>query len=142
MTSIWKHSSTIEQLTAQSINTASAQLGIEFLAIGDNWLSGRMPIDDRTRQPLGLLHGGASVLLAETLGSVGANLCVDRTSHYCVGLDINANHVRGVSAGWVIGTAEALHVGRTTQVWSIRIESEEGRLVCIARLTMAVVARV
>lgn len=141
MTSIWKHTPTLEELNALAPNTALETLGIEYTAIGDNWLQARMPVDRRTHQPIGLLHGGASVLLAETLGSTGANLCVDTEKSYCVGLDINANHIRGVSTGWVIGTAEALHLGRTTQVWAIRIESEEGKLVCIARLTMAVTQR-
>lgn len=141
MAAIWKRTPTIAQLNAESHGTAPEHLGIEYLELGDNWLRGRMPVDARTRQPIGLLHGGASALLAETLGSIAANLCVDTATHYCVGLEINANHVRGVSDGWVTGTAEALHIGRTTHVWSIRIESEQGKLVCIARLTMAVTAR-
>lgn len=141
MTPIWKHTPTLAQLNAQARDTAIEAMGIEFTALGADWLQARMPVDRRTHQPLGLLHGGASVVLAETLGSTGANLCVDTDAHYCVGLEINANHVRGVTSGWVTGTATALHLGRTTQVWSIRIENEAGRLVCIARLTMAVTAR-
>ena len=141
MTAIWTHTPTLEQLNAKGRNTAIEAMGIEFTAIGDDWVQARMPVDHRTHQPSGLLHGGASVVLAETLGSTGANLCVDTDKYYCVGLDINANHVRSVTSGWVIGTAEVLHRGRTTQVWSIRIENEEGKLVCISRLTMAVTTR-
>ncbi len=99
-----------------------------------------MPVDERTRQPYGILHGGASVVLAETLGSSAGNLCVDTGKQVCVGLEINANHVRAVRSGTVTGTARALHVGRSTQLWEIRIEDEQGRLVCISRLTLAVVA--
>lgn len=141
MAPIWRITPTVEQLQATSSNSAAEHLGIEFLELGDNWVRARMPVDARTRQPMGLLHGGASVLLAETLGSVAGMLCLDMATHYCVGLEINANHIRGVSEGWVIGTAEVVHIGRTTQVWSIRIENEQGKLVCLSRLTMAVVAR-
>jgi 1,4-dihydroxy-2-naphthoyl-CoA hydrolase len=114
-------------------------VGIEFTELGDDYLRGRMPVDERTRQPFGLLHGGASVVLAETLGSTGATLVVDPAKYRCVGQEINANHVRGVTAGFVIGTARALHVGRRSQVWEIRITDERQRLVCISRLTMAVI---
>ena len=100
-----------------------------------------MPVDERTRQPYGILHGGASVVLAETLGSSAGNLCVDTAKQICVGLEINANHVRAVRSGTVTGTARALHAYRSTQLWEIRIEDEQGRLVCISRLTLAVVAR-
>lgn len=140
MSPIWKRSATIEELQAAARHTAIEHMGIELLELGDNWVRGRMPVDARTHQPMGLLHGGASVLLAETLGSTGASLCVG-PDQACVGLEINANHLRGVTSGWVIGTAEAVHIGRTTQVWSIRLEDEAGRLVCMSRLTMAVVAR-
>lgn len=141
MTTIWKTQPVLQQLTAKAQNTAITAMGIEYTAFGDNWIQGRMPVDARTHQPIGLLHGGASVVLAETLGSTGANLCVDSSAYYCVGLDINANHIRGVTSGWVIGTAEAVHIGRTTQVWSIRVEDESGKLVCLSRLTMAVIAK-
>ena len=114
-------------------------LDIRFTGIGDDWLRGTMPVDPRTRQPFGLLHGGASVVLAETLGSTAAMLTLDPTTHLAVGLDINANHIRGVRGGIVTGTAKAVHLGRTTQVWEIRIEEEQGRLVCLSRLTMAVI---
>lgn len=141
MSAIWVTPPDLPTLTAAAQNTAITAMGIEYIAFGDNWIQGRMPVDHRTHQPIGLLHGGASVVLAETLGSTGANLCVDTRTHYCVGLDINANHIRGVQSGWVIGTAEAVHLGRTTQVWSIRIEDEAGKLVCLSRLTMAVTAQ-
>ncbi|HEY8607895.1 MAG TPA: hotdog fold thioesterase [Noviherbaspirillum sp.] len=137
---IWKRSSSIGQLQKSNENTAARSLGIEFVEIGEDWVSARMPVDERTRQPHGILHGGASVLLAETVGSVAANLCTEEGA-YCVGLDINANHLRPASAGWVTGTARPFHIGRTTQVWDIRIVDESDRLVCISRLTMAVLAR-
>ena len=116
-------------------------LGIEFLEVGDDYIKGRMPVDHRTRQPFGLLHGGASVTLAETLGSIGALFCVDPAKYMCVGLEINANHLRGVRDGWVLGIARPLHIGRTTQVWEIKITSEEGKLVCVSRITMAIIER-
>jgi len=116
-------------------------MGICVTRIGDDFIEGKMPVDDRTRQNMGLLHGGASVLFAETLGSVAANYCVDMSTHYCVGLDINANHVRRVKQGVVTGVARALHVGRSTQVWEIKICDSKYRLVSIARLTVAVVCR-
>lgn len=121
--------------------TLADTLGIELTALTDDYLEGRMPVDGRTHQPLGLLHGGASVALAETLGSIGAFLKLsDPTRQACVGLEINANHLKGVRDGFVIGRATALHVGRTTQVWEIRITHEQtGALVCISRLTMAVI---
>jgi 1,4-dihydroxy-2-naphthoyl-CoA hydrolase len=110
-------------------------------AIGEDWLRGTMPVDRRTRQPFGLLHGGASVALAESLGSLAGNLCLDPAREIAVGLDINANHVRSVTDGEVTGTARAVHVGRSTQVWEIRIVDARDRLVCISRLTLAVVPR-
>ncbi|HEY6543718.1 MAG TPA: hotdog fold thioesterase [Dokdonella sp.] len=115
-------------------------LGIRVTEVGDDWLRGTMPVDVRTKQPFGLLHGGASVALAETLGSLAGNLCLGH-DEMAVGLEINANHVRAVTAGEVTGTARALHVGRTTQLWEIRIEDAQARLVCISRLTLAVVPR-
>lgn len=130
----------LDQLNALSRGTAIEALGIVFTAAGDDWLQATMPVDHRTHQPYGLLHGGASALLAETLGSSAGNLCVagDRV---CVGLEINANHVRAVREGRVTGTARPVHVGGRTQVWEIRIEDGRGRLCCISRLTLAVVAR-
>lgn len=115
-------------------------LGITLTDAGTDWLRGTMPVDARTRQPFGILHGGASVALAETLGSIAGNLCVDPASQRVVGLEINANHLRAVHEGTVTGTARAVHVGRSTQVWEIRIENEAGKAVCISRLTLAVVA--
>ena len=116
-----------------------SHLGIVITEAGDDWLRGTMPVDARTVQPYGILHGGASVALAETLGSVAGNLCVDTTKEMVVGLEINANHVRAMRGGRVTGTARALHVGRSTQLWEIRIENDEGKLVCVSRLTLAVV---
>jgi 1,4-dihydroxy-2-naphthoyl-CoA hydrolase len=113
-------------------------LGIQFLEVGDDYIKARMPVDQRTIQPFGLLHGGASVALAETLGSVAANLCVDREKKICVGLEINANHTRPVTNGFVYGIAKPIHLGASTQVWEIRIQNEQEKLVCISRLTLAV----
>ena len=113
-------------------------LGIEFLEVGDDYIKARMPVDHRTIQPFGLLHGGASVALAETLGSVAANLCVDRENKMCVGLEINANHIRPVTNGFVYGIAKAIHVGASTQVWETRIHNEQEKLVCVSRLTLAI----
>ncbi|MGJ4730599.1 hotdog fold thioesterase [Luteimonas sp. SDU101] len=130
----------LEQLNALSRDTAIQSLGIVFTGIGADWLRATMPVDARTHQPYGLLHGGASVLLAETLGSSAGGLCAPEGCGV-VGIEINANHLRGVRSGIVTGTARPLHVGRSTQVWEIRIEDEAGRLVCVSRLTLAVVAR-
>jgi 1,4-dihydroxy-2-naphthoyl-CoA hydrolase len=115
-------------------------LGIEFVDCGDDWVRARMPVDHRTHQPFKRLHGGASVALAETVGSVAAGLCVDREHFVGVGMEINANHIRPAYSGWVYATARPEALGRTTQVWSIRIEDEDGKLVCISRLTVAVIA--
>ncbi|WP_433853210.1 hotdog fold thioesterase [Stenotrophomonas nitritireducens] len=129
----------LDELNRLSRGTLIDHLGIVFTGAGEDWLQATMPVDERTRQPYGLLHGGASVVLAETLGSSAGNLCVDTASQVCVGLEINANHLRAARSGVVTGTARALHVGRTTQVWEIRIENEAGKPVCISRLTLAVV---
>jgi 1,4-dihydroxy-2-naphthoyl-CoA hydrolase len=137
--SLWKQPADPARLNGWSANTMMEALGIRITAVGDDWLQGTMPVDQRTRQPYGLLHGGASVALAETLGSTAAMLTLDPEKELAVGLDINANHIRGVRSGTVTGTAKALHIGRTTQVWEIRIENEEGALVCISRITMAVI---
>lgn len=130
---------TLEQLNAMCRNTAAEALGIEFIDLGRDFIIARMPVDARTHQPAGLLHGGASVLLAETLGSVAGTLCVDYPRKVVVGVEINANHLRGVRSGWVYGWVSAIHVGRSTQVWEIRIRTEDDKLVCISRLTLAVV---
>lgn len=137
--SLWKQPTDLARLNGWSANTMMEALGIRITAIGDDWLRGTMPVDARTHQPYGLLHGGASVALAETLGSTAAMLTLDPEKELAVGLDINANHIRGVRSGTVIGTAKMLHLGRTTQVWEIRIETEDEALVCISRITMAVV---
>lgn len=129
----------LDELNRLSQGTLIDHLGIVFTGVGEDWLQATMPVDERTRQPYGLLHGGASVVLAETLGSSAGNLCVDTASQVCVGLEINANHLRAARSGVVTGTARALHVGRTTQVWEIRIENEAAKPVCISRLTLAVV---
>jgi len=113
-------------------------LGIELLEIGADFITAKMPVDHRTHQPLGLLHGGASVALAETLGSIAATLTVNTELHYCVGLEINANHIKSAREGWVFGKAKPLHIGRKTQVWEIKITNEKEQLVCISRITMAV----
>ena len=129
----------IDELNRLSRGSLIEHLGIVFTAAGEDWLQATMPVDPRTRQPYGLLHGGASVVLAETLGSSAGNLCLDTGTQMAVGLEINANHLRAVREGTVTGTARALHVGRSTQVWEIRIEDERGRAVCVSRLTLAVV---
>ncbi|HEX3896730.1 MAG TPA: hotdog fold thioesterase [Rudaea sp.] len=138
---IWKQTPSIDQINASSSNTLVDRLGMRVTEIGDDFIRGSMPVDARTRQPFGLLHGGASVALAETLGSLAGNLCLDSTRDVAVGLDINANHIRAITQGTVAGTARALHIGRMTQVWEIRIEDEKQRLVCISRLTLAVVPK-
>ena len=130
----------LDALNALSEGTAMQPLGIVFTEIGAGFLRATMPVDARTRQPYGLLHGGASVLLAETLGSTAGGMCVEE-GEGVVGIEINANHLRGVREGLVTGTARPLHVGRSTQVWEIRIEDPRGRLACISRLTLAVIAR-
>jgi len=135
---IWKTSISVEEITAANKDTAASHLGIEFLEVGDDFIRGRVPVDARTRQPYGLLHGGVSVVLAETLGSVAAHFCCGEGQR-AVGLDINANHLRGVTQGWVTGTVRPVHIGRTTQVWQIDLTNDEGQLTCVSRITMAVV---
>ncbi len=138
---IWQTFPDLATLARTHEHSAVATLGITFTAVGDDFLEGRMPVDERTVQPMGILHGGASVLLAETLGSCAASHCVDPVREACVGLDINANHLRTVRSGAVTGRATPIHVGRTTQVWAIDIRDEQERRVCVARLTMAVIAK-
>ena len=133
---IWKRPISLEILNANSPNTAIAHLGIEFTSFGDDFLCGRVPVDHRTVQPYGLLHGGVSVLLAETLGSLGA-VMASPEGYRALGLDINANHLRGATSGWVTGTARAVHVGRTTQVWQIDMVNDAGAPTCVSRITMA-----
>jgi 1,4-dihydroxy-2-naphthoyl-CoA hydrolase len=138
---IWRSLLTLEELNAGRSGTILEHIGVEFTQIGDDFVRGIMPVDGRTRQPYGLLHGGASVALAETLGSTGATMCIDAEQYQCVGQEINANHVRPARAGWVTGTARPVHLGGRTHVWSIEITNEAGKLVCISRLTMAVIRR-
>ena len=137
--SIWKKPISVEALSTMSLGTAIAHLGIEFLEVGDDFISARVPVDTRTCQPYGLLHGGVSVVLAETLGSCGA-MYASPEGHKAVGLDINANHLRGVTSGWVTGTARPVHIGRTTQVWQIDLVDDAGKMVCASRITMAVLS--
>ena len=136
--SIWFGEPSIEWANSRSEGTALRALGIEMTELTDDTLKGRMPVDGRTRQPGGVLHGGASVALAETLASWGASFTVDPEKFYCVGMEINANHLRPVASGWVRGEARPIALGRTTQVWEIRITNDDGKLVCISRCTMAV----
>jgi 1,4-dihydroxy-2-naphthoyl-CoA hydrolase len=126
-------------LNAGGKASLSGHLGIEFIEVGDNWLRAKMPVDQRTRQPFGRLHGGASVALAETVASMAGAFTVDRTKFVVVGMEINANHIRPVKEGWVFGTATSESVGRTSQVWTIRIVDEADKLVCLSRITLAVI---
>lgn len=137
---IWKREIDMQIMTKRNEKTMSDHLGIVFTELGDDYLIARMPVDNRTRQPMGIMHGGASCVLAETVGSLAANFCVDEGS-YCVGLDINTNHIRSVKDGFVIATAKPFHLGRSTQVWGIEIKDEQDRLVSVNRLTMAVLQR-
>ena len=140
MPSIWKKDLSLELLRVSGKDTAIEHLGIEYVEIGDDYLVGRVPVDHRTRQPYGLLHGGVSVVLAETLGSVGA-VYASPPGWYGVGLDINANHLRAATSGWVTGTARPVHIGRSTQVWQIDMKNDEGQLTCVSRITMAMLER-
>ncbi|MFL5741401.1 MAG: hotdog fold thioesterase [Flavisolibacter sp.] len=139
--SIWFKNFSLQEVRQRGANTMVEHIGIEITELGEDYLKGTMPVDHRTVQPMRILHGGASVALAETLGSLAANLVVDGEKKYCVGLDINANHIRAAKMGKVTGCAKPLHLGGTTQVWSIEITDEQNRLVCISRLTMAVLDR-
>ncbi len=135
----------VHKLTPEELNSSwnkhmTKLLDIEYTEIGDNYLCGKMPVNENVWQPMGILHGGASVVFAESLGSIAANLCVPET-HYCVGLDINANHIKSVRNGFVYGKATAIHIGKTTQIWEILITNEQNEKVCISRLTMAVLEK-
>ena len=136
---IWKKPIDLITLNATNDQTASQHLGIEIVELGDDFLRGHVPVDHRTRQPFGLLHGGVSVVLAETLGSLGAYYASPE-GHNAVGLDINANHLRSATSGWVTGTARPVHLGRSTHVWAIELVNEAGELTCVSRLTMAILA--
>jgi 1,4-dihydroxy-2-naphthoyl-CoA hydrolase len=135
---IWFDGFPLDYANERARDSLIAHLGIEVIEAGDDYLKARMPVDHRTRQPAGVLHGGASVALAETLASWGAAFAVDRTRHHCVGIEINANHVRPASGGTVTGIARPIQLGRTLHVWEVRISDEKDRLVCISRVTMAV----
>ena len=137
--SIWLQQPELTALNALSKNTLVELLDIRFEAFDDDSLTASMVVDPRTHQPYGLLHGGASVVLAETLGSTASYLCIDSTQFYCVGLEVNANHLRGLRSGRVTAVARPLHLGRTTQVWDIRLSGDDGQLSCVSRLNMAVV---
>lgn len=138
--SLWKTQPDIDQLNARQKGTIGEVLDIRFEGFTDDSLSASMVVDQRTHQPFGLLHGGASVVLAESVGSMASYLCIDTTRFYCVGLEINANHLRGVRSGRVTATAWPVHIGRSTHVWDIRLSTEDGKLNCISRLTIAVIA--
>lgn len=141
VSTLWTQPISVEILTDLHRNTAVANLGIEFVEVGPDYIRGRVPVDERTCQPMGRLHGGVSVVLAETLASCGAAFSAAPGCR-AVGLEVNANHLRGPRAGWVTGTARAVHIGRTTQVWQIELEDEQGRRVCSSRLTAAILAPV
>ena len=140
--SIWFNKSlSLTDLNPLSPNTMAEYLGMEWVALGDDYIKMRMPVDDRTRQPYGLLHGGASCALAETIGSVASHFVIDPDRAICVGLDINANHVRGVRGGYITATCTPLHIGASTHVWDIKIHDEREKLVCISRLTVAILRK-
>jgi 1,4-dihydroxy-2-naphthoyl-CoA hydrolase len=138
---IFKENLSLDFLNGWSKNTMVEHLGIRFIAIGEDYLTATMPVNDKTKQPLGLLHGGANVVLAETLGSVAATLSVNRDTHYCVGLEINANHLKSVKEGAVKGIVKPIHLGKKTQVWEIKIYNQDEQLTCISRITMAVLTK-
>lgn len=138
---IWFQSPSIELLNKRSEGTLAAYLGIEFVEIGDNTMTAIMPAAPIVKQPLGLVHGGANVVLAETLASTAANVVVDQTKYYCVGLEINANHLRGVREGIIKGITTPIHLGKSTQVWQIDLFDEAGKQTCVSRMTAAVISR-
>lgn len=136
---IWKNGQNLAEINLRDKDTTiMGFLGIEFTERGDDYLKGTMPVNHRTHQPMGILHGGASVVLAETLGSSATTMCLDLSKEYCVGLDINANHIRSVRSGVVTGVARPIHIGRSTHVWEINIVDEQQRKVCVSRITMAI----
>jgi 1,4-dihydroxy-2-naphthoyl-CoA hydrolase len=137
---IWKRNVTVDLLNESGRHTLGETLGIEFTGIGEDYIKARMPVNERTRQPYGLLHGGASVSLAESLGSLASVLCLaPEDDRWCVGIEINANHIRSCREGFVTGTVKPIHIGRSLHVWDIRIEDEESRTVCVSRLTVSVI---
>ena len=142
MMSIWFNKElSIEDFGEVDKNTMDGYIGIEWTELGDNFLKARMPVDHRTKQPYGLLHGGASCVLAETIGSVASAMVIDRSRFQCVGLEINANHVHSATAGFVTGIATPLHIGKSTHVWDIKIYNENDKMVCVSRLTVAIIEK-
>ena len=139
--SIWRTQTSVEQLQEHSRNTLAETIGIRVTEVGPDFLRATMPVNPKTHQPMGVLHGGASVALAETVGSLAATMCIDRTLYVCLGQEINANHLRPISSGTVTATARPFHIGKRSHVWSIEIRDEQEKLVCISRLTIAVVDR-
>lgn len=138
---IWHHTPTLKDLNERSKNTLAEHMGMEFTEVGQDYLKARMPVDCRTRQPLGILNGGASCALIETIASTAANYCVDQSVCYCVGLDINANHLRSAYDGYVTAITKPIHIGKRTQVWSVDIFGEDGKQICLGRMTMATLSR-
>jgi uncharacterized protein (TIGR00369 family) len=139
--SIWKSPLTVQEMNTLHEKTMVQHLGINFTELGDDFVRATMPVDQRTRQPYGLLHGGASVVIAETIGSMGAAMCIDMQQYQCVGQEINANHVRAARSGLVTGTARPVHLGGRSHVWVIDIVNDAGKLVCTSRLTVAIIRR-
>jgi 1,4-dihydroxy-2-naphthoyl-CoA hydrolase len=141
MTTWFDKNVSIEDLKPLGKGTMTEYLGIDWVEVGKNFLKAKMPVDHRTIQPYGLLHGGASCVLAETIGSVASHLVIDPSEFYCVGIEINANHIRSAKEGFVYGTCSPLHIGSSTHVWDIRITNEEEKLICISRLTVAIMKK-
>lgn len=140
--SIWFNKEfSIEMIKPLGPNTMAEHIGIEWMEVGDDFIKAKMPVDNRTKQPYGLLHGGASCVLAETIGSVASAMVIDHNKFACVGLEINANHIRSANDGWVTATAKPLHLGSNTHVWDVRIHDEMGKMICVSRLTVAVIPR-
>ncbi len=138
---IWFKEFTLEMLNSRPKNHIGALLGIEFIAIGDDYLVATMPVDERTHQPAGILHGGASVVLAETLGSIASYMCINPEKHIAVGLEVNANHIRPVSSGFVKGICKPLHIGAKTHLWEIKLYTDKGKMNCVSRLTVAILPK-
>lgn len=139
--SIWFRELSVDDLNRRGKNTMSEFLGIRFIEVGDDFMSATMPVNERTKQPIGILHGGANIVLAETLASTAANAVIDIDQFYCVGLEINANHIRSVKDGLVTAVTSPVHIGRTTQIWQINLFNQEGKQTCISRMTASVLTR-
>ena len=138
---IWHHEASIDSLNKRSENTLGDFIGIQFIEIGDNFLKATMPVNERTRQPIGILHGGANVVLGETIASTAANLVIDIEKQYCVGLEINMNHIRSVKEGVVTGVTKPIHIGRSTHIWQIDIFNEKNQITATGRMTASVLTR-